>query len=144
MPLQEKQRAPRRPRIALPRDDLDRLSNLAAVARRAMPEIADYLEQELDRARAIPAGKPSEHVVKMGSRVEYRDEATGNVHTVTLVYPADSDIGRGFVSVLTPIGAALVGLSAGQSIDWTTRTGETRQLTVLAVSDGGHAPHDHV
>ena len=139
MPVREKQKARGRPPIALPREDIDRLSDLAAVAKRAMPEVADYLEEELERARAIPAGKPSEHVVKMGSRVDYRDEATGAVHTVTLVYPAESDIGRGLVSVLTPIGAALVGLTAGQTIEWTTRTGETRQLTVLSVDNGGGA-----
>ena len=110
MTAQEKRRLFKKPRIALPREDLDRLSNLAAVAKRAMPEVADYLEHELERARAIPAGKPSDHVVRMGSRVEYRDEATGAVHNVTLVYPADSDIGQNLISVLTPIGAALVGL----------------------------------
>jgi regulator of nucleoside diphosphate kinase len=67
--------------------------------------------------------------------VEYLDEATGRIYIVTLVYPAESDIEKGRVSVLTPIGAALLGLSQGQSIEWNTRSGEPRQLTVLALSN---------
>ena len=53
--------------------------------------------------------------------------------TVTLVYPRDADISRGRVSVLTPVGAALIGVSAGDSITWETRTGELRKLTVLKI-----------
>jgi regulator of nucleoside diphosphate kinase len=53
------------------------------------------------------------------------------VQTVTLVYPQEADISKGRISVLTPIGTALIGLPVGKSIDWTTRTGETKRLTVL-------------
>ena len=57
------------------------------------------------------------------------------MHAVTLVYRAESDIEQGRVSVLTPIGAALLGSSQGQSIQWNTRSGEARQLTVIALSN---------
>jgi regulator of nucleoside diphosphate kinase len=70
----------------------------------------------------------------MGSYVEFRDDTTGRVQAGTLVYPSEADIERRRFSVLTPIGAALIGVSVGQSIGWTTRTGEHRQLTVVGVS----------
>ncbi len=75
----------------------------------------------------------------MGSRVDFRDNSTGRMQSVTLVYPGEADIEQGKVSILTPIGAALVGLSKGQSIDWATRTGETRRLIVLAVREAAFA-----
>jgi regulator of nucleoside diphosphate kinase len=71
----------------------------------------------------------------MGSVVEFRDETTGKVQAVTLVYPGNADISQGRISVLTPIGAALIGLSAEDSITWETRTGELRQLTVLKICE---------
>jgi regulator of nucleoside diphosphate kinase len=51
------------------------------------------------------------------------------------VYPEEADISRAKVSVLTPVGTALIGLQAKQSITWETPSGEVRQLTVLAVRD---------
>jgi regulator of nucleoside diphosphate kinase len=125
----------KKPRIAIHERDFQRLSDLAEAAVKAMPDVAEYLEHELERARIIKGD--ASQVVGMGSQVRYQDETTGDIHDVTLVYPAESDIGRGRVSVLTPIGAALLGLSAGQSIDWTTRSGDLRRLTVLSV---GEAP----
>jgi len=53
---------------------------------------------------------------------------------VQLVYPAEANISEGRVSVLTLIGAALIGLRVGQSISWPTRRGEERRLTVLRVA----------
>jgi regulator of nucleoside diphosphate kinase len=50
-----------------------------------------------------------------------------------LVFPGQADIAAGKISILTPIGAALIGLSQGQSIDWKTRDGRSRQLTILSV-----------
>ncbi len=61
------------------------------------------------------------------------DESTGRQQTVTVVFPPDADIGERRVSVLTPIGAALIGIAPGASISWKTRTGETRELTVIDV-----------
>jgi len=70
-----------------------------------------------------------------GCEVEFRDDTTGKVQTVTLVYPEDADISQGKISVLTPIGAALIGVRVGHSITWETRTGEMRRLTVLQVRE---------
>jgi regulator of nucleoside diphosphate kinase len=65
--------------------------------------------------------------------VKFRDDLTGKSRLVTLVYPDEASVGDGKLSVLTPIGAALVGLSRNQSIDWETSGGELRSLTVLDV-----------
>jgi regulator of nucleoside diphosphate kinase len=100
-----------------------------------MPKLGEYLEGEIGRATIIPRGRSSAHVVTMGGRAVYRDEKTGNVHDVTLVYPHEADVDDGRVSIFTPIGAALLGLSPGQSIDWTSPTGEVRRLTILVGPD---------
>jgi regulator of nucleoside diphosphate kinase len=104
-----------------------------------MPEVAGYLADELDRAQVLRSGKAAVGFVRMGCEVEFRDETTGKVQAVTLVYPGEADIGQGKISVLTPVGAALIGLSAGQSIRWVTRTGETKRLTVLDVREPAFA-----
>jgi regulator of nucleoside diphosphate kinase len=120
-------------RIALSRQDYEQLSALARAASNQLPDMAARLSDELDRADVVPAGeRPVEHV-GMGSEVEYRDEATQRTHRVILVYPDKADISQSRISVLTPIGTALVGLRVGDSIEWEMRTGEVRSLTVLAV-----------
>jgi regulator of nucleoside diphosphate kinase len=92
--------------------------------------------REVARATVLPSGEMPGDVVNIGSEVRFRDEATGREQTVTVALPPDADIARGRVSVLTPIGAALIGLAAGASIGWETRDGEARRLTVLAVTRG--------
>jgi regulator of nucleoside diphosphate kinase len=134
MTLEEKKRL-KKPCIAIHEKDFASLARLAELATKSMPDVGGYLEQELERARIVSGRSASTRIVGMGSKVEYRDEATGKIHVVTLVYPADSDIEQGLVSVLTPIGAALIGLSQGQSIHWNTRSGECRRLSVISVSN---------
>ena len=59
----------------------------------------------------------------------------GVERTVTLVYPAEADIAQNRISVLTPVGTALIGLARGQSITWTARNGTRHVLSVIAVTD---------
>ena len=70
----------------------------------------------------------------MGSIVEFLDEAHGEVRKVQLVYPPEADIATGRVSVLTPIGAGLIGQSPGQSIVWPDGRGRERRLRILTVA----------
>jgi regulator of nucleoside diphosphate kinase len=121
------------PRIVISAEDLDRLQNVADAAKNTVPHIAEYLQQELDRATVSDAVPDPSQGVTMGSFVEFRDDTTGHVRLVQLVYPAEADSKESRISVLTPIGAALIGLSEGQSIDWQTRGGERKTLTVLKV-----------
>jgi regulator of nucleoside diphosphate kinase len=96
-----------------------------------MPELAAELVYELERARVL--NQHPEDVVCMNTEVEFRDETSGKVQRYTVVYPGHADISAGKISVLTPVGTALIGLRVGQSISWVTPNDELRQLTVLGV-----------
>ncbi|MEZ5832207.1 MAG: nucleoside diphosphate kinase regulator [Dongiaceae bacterium] len=118
------------PAIVVTKPDYERLSNLVDSAR-ATPLVGEYLANELDRARVVEANQVAPTIVTMHSRFVFRDESTGETRTVSLVYPGEENIDEGCISILTPVGAALLGLSEGQSIEWETLTGESRVLTVV-------------
>lgn len=124
-----------KPRITLSAEDYQRLSALADAASSRMPDLAADLAEEIGRARVLAKGRHSEHIVRMNSKVEFRDDTTGKVQKVILVYPGEADISLGKVSVLTPVGTALIGLRSGHSITWETPTGQERRLTVLSVGE---------
>jgi len=124
----------KRPPIAIDATHLARLSALSSLTSGPMMEVCEYLREELDRAHILPAEKLRPDIVSLGSQVEFRDEQTGKVQEIILVYPFDADISRRRVSVLTPVGAALLGLSVNHTISFHTRTGERRKLTVLKVT----------
>ena len=123
----------RKPSITLSQSDRDQLTRLADANAHTNPLVSDELLNELDRARVVPDGKLAEKIVRMGSGVTYQTDSGERV-SVMLVYPAEADISRGRISILTPIGTALIGLSPGQSIDWTSRDGRLHRLTVASVS----------
>ena len=127
------------PTIVIAKPDYERLSNLVDSAL-ATPLVGEYLADELERANIVEADEIQPTVVTMHSRVAFRDESTGDVRTVSLVYPGEEDIDEGCISVLTPVGAALLGLSEGQSITWETLTGESRVLTVLRLLSQASTP----
>jgi regulator of nucleoside diphosphate kinase len=124
------------PDIIITRADFERLSKLLDSA--SASAVSDHLDAELNRAQIVEAEEVDRAVVTMHSRVTFRDDSTGETRTVSLVYPGEEDIDRGCISILTPIGTALLGLSEGQSIFWQTRTGESRVLTVLRLLSQGH------
>jgi regulator of nucleoside diphosphate kinase len=121
------------PPIRIRQADFERLAQLAEAAAATAPATADFLAGEIERATLVPDTAPLAGVVGMESEVIFRDDATGLQRRVTLVYPKSADIEAGRVSVLTPIGAALIGLSAGQAISFATPSGELKSLTVLEV-----------
>lgn len=121
------------PAIVVSDIDHERLTRLATAAEDRAPEAAGVLLAELRRAQVVPlSGLPAD-IVQMGSTVEFRAD-TGPQRRVTLVFPGEADFAAGKVSILTPIGASLIGLSPGQSIGWTARDGRQHRLTVLAVT----------
>lgn len=125
-----------KPAIVMCRSDHERLSRLAESAAGRNAEVAEQLFAELDRARVVADQRLGAEVVRMGSTLHFATDA-GEERTVTLVYPGEADIAEGKISVLTPIGAALIGLSAGQSIDWASRDGRRHLLTVESVEGPG-------
>lgn len=122
----------RLPRLAIGADDHDRLMTMANGLSGPMAQLAEQLLTELERARIVAQNKLAGDVVRMGSTVSFTT-SDGADRTLQLVYPGEADISANKVSVLTPIGAALIGLSEGQSIPWKARDGRSLALTVVKV-----------
>lgn len=93
---------------------------------------SESLETELHRARVVDQRAVPADVVTMNSQVVYEDLETGVHRTVTVVFPKDADASTGKVSVLAPIGSALLGLRAGQTIEWAVPRG-TKRVRVVEV-----------
>jgi regulator of nucleoside diphosphate kinase len=129
----------RLPDIVLSDATLARIDALVDGAALRNPALAQRLLEELGRARIVPARDMPANIVAIGSTVTYRDEAAGTERTVTLVFPEDADIARQKVSVMTPIGVALLGLPEGAAFYWDTRTDQRRTLTVIRVEPGAAA-----
>lgn len=122
------------PRIHLTDGDADRLTNLAFGLERRQPDLAALLLKEVARAEIHAIEQLPRGVVTMLAHVEFIDESTGARHNVQLVYPPDADIEAGRISVLTHVGAGLIGLSEGQSILWPDREGRERRLRIVRVT----------
>ncbi len=88
------------------------------------------LQSELERAIVVSPEAVPPDVVTMNSRVVYSDETSGLQRVVTIVFPGEADAADGKVSVFSPIGTALLGLSVGQAIDWDFPDGSRRRLRV--------------
>ncbi|MEW9308303.1 MULTISPECIES: nucleoside diphosphate kinase regulator [Labrys] len=121
-----------KPNIIVNEVDFERLTQLATSALDRFPEVAEALLGELDRAEIVPALQVGNNVVQIGSVVTFETEG-GALREVKLVYPGEADIAEGKVSILTPIGTALLGLSPGQSITWKARDGREHELRVTVV-----------
>ena len=121
-----------KPAITMTRSDREGLWRLAESYSERTPDVADVLMAELERARVVEDTRIPADVVRMGSTLRFTSDL-GEDRRVTLVFPGEADIAEGKISILTPIGAALIGLSAGQSIEWTARDGRVHRLTVETV-----------
>ena len=120
------------PPLTLGQSDHTKLYALGEAGLDRNPDLAEILLTELDRAKVVNDAKLPDGVVRMGSRVTYETNS-GQEQTVTLSYPVDANIEEGRISVMTPIGVALIGLKAGQSITWHDRADKRHKLTVLKV-----------
>lgn len=121
------------PRIVLDAALADRFEGMAFAAAERTPEISERFLEELGRARIVQTAKLPANVVTIGNFVTFRDETSGEERTVSLAFPKDANIEEGRISLMTPIGVALLGLAEGASFFWATRAGEERNLTVVAV-----------
>lgn len=129
----------RKPAITMTRSDREGLWRLAESHSERTPDVADVLMAELERARVVEDTRIPADVVRMGSTLRFTSDL-GEDRRVTLVFPGEADIAEGKISILTPIGAALIGLSAGQSIEWTARDGRVHRLTVETVEAPSSTP----
>jgi len=121
------------PSIVVSSRDLARLEALLESPALSRHPAAIALSAELGRAQVLPPEQMPPGVVTMHSRVDCIDERHDEPHTLTLVYPHEADVERSRVSVLAPVGSALLGLSVGQTIDWQAPGGRPLRLRVRAV-----------
>ncbi len=117
------------PPIYVTHDDMNRLLKLVERS----DERFEMLESELARASVVSRAELPNDVVTMNSRVIFENESSGERREVTLVYPANADIGAAKISVLVPVGTALLGLRVGQSIDWELPNGDKERFRIVAV-----------
>jgi regulator of nucleoside diphosphate kinase len=122
------------PAIRLTRNDLGRLDALlAGMSTTTSPSLA-FLRREVERATVV-AEADAAPFVKLGTRLSFEDEA-GKLYTGTVGFPSDVAGQPDPISILTPVGAALLGLAEGQSISYETLDGRTKTLTVLRLLPG--------
>lgn len=120
-----------RPTIIINELDAERIDRLLEQPAFASLPVAAALNDELDRAQmCAPQDMPAD-VVTMNSQVKFRDLATGEVRTRTLVYPVNMTDSSTQLSVLAPVGAALIGLRIGDTIHWELPGGIATHLEVL-------------
>lgn len=120
----------RKPSVYVTESDFERLSNLAASSD---TRGASMLGDELVRAIVLKDGSSRRNFVRLNSVVEFTDLMTGQTRRVQVVPPQEADIDQNRLSVLAPVGAALVGLTAGDSIGMSTDDGRSRVLRVDTV-----------
>jgi len=121
------------PPVTISRADRARLISIAtaALTNRRQSAAASSLLRELQRATVVPDAQLPRNVVAINSRVHLRDNITGTDSRITLVLPDETSVKPNGLSVLTLLGAALIGLPEGASIDWCTASGDHNSKTVL-------------
>lgn len=116
--------------LILTQNDFQTLSGLVSTAKR---DVADLLEEELARATIVSADNLPPDVVTMNSKVRFIDLDSKKEMVVTLVYPHEADADQNKISVLAPVGMALIGLRIGQEINWTLPQGKEKSYKIVEV-----------
>ena len=125
--------------IYIGKDDYSKLRRMLVIALHSNESGAlSQLHEELDRAPVIDTDAVSSDIVTMDSSVEFEDLTTGEIEECTLVFPERADAAIKRISVLAPLGIALIGCRVGDIAWWATPAG-TRQLKVRRVTP---APRD--
>lgn len=123
-----------KPKIIISSRDLERLENLLeSLPHDAFPGKED-LEDELARAEVVDPKSVPPHVVTMNSAVRFKVASTDQEYTMTLVYPKDVKHDGSTVSILAPVGSALLGLSQGDEIEWPKPGGGVLRVRIEEVT----------
>ncbi|ALN57138.1 MULTISPECIES: nucleoside diphosphate kinase regulator [Lysobacter] len=120
------------PPLIVSRLDCERLEELLDTPQAAGLDTSG-LRRELERAQLREPAQMPDDVITMNSVIRFIDEASGEEHEAALVYPRDADGGAGRISILAPVGTALLGLRVGARIDWPLPGGRTASLRVLGL-----------
>lgn len=122
------------PAITISSLDADRLYNLIeTLPAKSLAAVQD-LEIELDRANIVDPKEVPPGIVTMNSTVDFIVEATNEEFVLTLVYPKDIDASGEKISVLAPVGSALLGLSQGDEIEWPKPGGGVIKVKIKEVT----------
>jgi regulator of nucleoside diphosphate kinase len=121
------------PPIHISEQDYDRIAGMALRIRNSAPGLSRLILEEIERAVVYPAQDLPRNVVALGSEVEFVDDTNGTKRRVQLVLPGEADIEQGRISILTPVGAGLIGMSVGREISWPCPDGRARILKILEV-----------
>lgn len=116
--------------LILTSGDFQKLSSLVSSTQ---TEIAELLEEELSKASIVPDDELPQDVVSMNATVRFQDLDTEKESTVTLVYPHEANIDENKISILAPVGSALIGLRVGQMIIWPVPNGKEKRMKVTSV-----------
>ena len=130
-----------KPAITVTRLDMQRLEQM-------LDNLDDYdaaaeaLEAELARANFVGHTKIASNIATMNSKVHFQEASSATAHQLTLTYPEQGGV-EGNLSILAPIGMALLGLSEGQSIQWQTPKGKDLRITLTKVEYQPEAQGDY-
>ena len=114
--------------------DAARIREMAAhVGAARSDELDDLIDMVANEAQIVPGPRVPADVVTVNSKLTFRDELTGSLHTVTVVYPQDFSIADRRISVLSPVGRALLGRKVGSSVPIALPGGLTRRITILEI-----------
>ena len=125
--------------------DMQRLQKLLEGAQKWNHKDRDYLEhleEELDQAVLVPSKKVPPNVVTMNTRMRVTDLDTGREMLLHLVYPSEADFEKGKISILAPIGTALIGYRAGDTVEWKVPAG-IRRLRIEEITYQPEAAGNH-
>lgn len=119
------------PPITLTTENYRVLAGMVDTTAMAAPYLSEFLSREIDRASVVKPKQIDSGVVTLGSSVMFR--SSERTRAIQLVYPPEENILAGRLSILTPVGIALIGLSVDDEMEWSTRDGRTLGLKVLDV-----------
>ena len=105
-------------------------------------EYLSHLEEELDRAVVVPSKKVPADVVTMNTQMRVTDLDTDKEMSFQLVFPSEADFERGKISILAPIGTAMIGYRAGDTVEWKVPSG-TRRLHIDEITYQPEAAGDY-
>ncbi len=121
------------PAITVSALDFKRIESVLDGLPPAYDDVKDRLFAELDRAEVVEPTAVPPTLVTMNSRVRFTVLVTGVTMVKTLVYPKDQGANENNISILTPLGGALLGLSVGQEIEWQIDAQKTMRVHIDAI-----------
>lgn len=124
----------KKPEITISRLDAERLEKLLdSMGGKRFPGV-DELEDEIARAHVVEPKQVPPTVVTMNSSVRFKVESSDAEFSLTLVYPKDADGSSDKISILAPVGSALLGLKEGDEISWPAPGGKATRVKIIEVT----------